>query len=225
MPSFVNMTGPGTAVITDDAAAAIVAQTSALTGVITAQVALLIGPPGSVAKGTLNDIANKLELIAKQLSVLVEHSKNSSSFISDLSVAQSALVNLQQESNIIQTMAVSDQIDTNRFQTQVTNEALDRAGIPRPVMPSFLDTLKEILKKVKDFNVLVEAEGLIKSATDKLTGLLKEQLKSFDAAFGISEYIKKKLALIKSALTPPSPKQVRDAIEAKTVVDWTNSGC
>jgi hypothetical protein len=224
MPSFVSMTGPGTAVVTDDAAVAITAQTAALTGALTAQVALLIGTPVSPLPGTLSSINLKLELIAKQLSVLVEHSKISSASISDLSVAQSALVNLQQESNMIQTMAVSDQIDTNRFQTQVTNEALDRAGIPRPKMPPFLDTLKETIKKIKDFNVLVEAEGLMKSATDKLTGLLKEQLKLFDASFGISEYIKKKLAVIKSALTPPSPKQVRDAIEAKTVVDWSNVG-
>jgi hypothetical protein len=224
MPSFVSMTGPGTAVVTDDAAVAITAQTAALTGALTAQVALLIGTPVSPLPGTLSSINLKLELIAKQLSVLVEHSKTSSASISDLSVAQSALVNLQQESNMIQTMAVSDQIDTNRFQTQVTNEALDRAGIPRPKTPPFLDTLKETIKKIKDFNVLVEAEGLMKSATDKLTGLLKEQLKLFDASFGISEYIKKKLAVIKSALTPPSPKQIRDAIEAKTVVDWSNVG-
>jgi hypothetical protein len=224
MPSFVSMTGPGTAVITDDAAVAITAQTAALTGALATQVAILIGTPVSPLPGSLSSINLKLELIAKQLSVLVEHSKTSSASITDLSVAQSALVNLQQESNIMQSMAVCDQMDTNRYQTQVTNEALDRAGIPRPVMPPFLDTLKEIIKKIKDFNVLVEAEGLMKSATDKLTGLLKEQLKIFDAAFGISEYVKKKLAVIKSALTPPSPKQVRDAIEAKTAVDWSNVG-
>ena len=224
MPSFVTMTGPGTAVVTDDAALAITAQTAALTGALATQVGILIGTPVSPLPGTLSSINLKLELIAKQLSVLVEHSKTSSASISDLSVAQSALVNLQQESNIMQSMAVCDQMDTNRYQTQVTNEALDRAGIPRPVMPPFLDTLKETIKKIKDFNVLAEAEGLMKSATDKLTGLLKEQLKTFDAAFGISEYVKKKLAVIKSALTPPSPKQVRDAIEAKTAVDWSNVG-
>ena len=222
MPSFVTMTGPGTATVTDDAALAITAQTSALTAAITGAVGTLIG--SSVIPGTLGAIDNKLDLIANQLTGLADNADILSKTVSDLKSSQAALVSLQQESNIMQTMAVSDQIDTNRFQTQVTNEALDRAGIPRPKTPPFLDTLKETIKKIKDFNVLVEAEGLMKSATDKLTGLLKEQLKLFDASFGISEYIKKKLAVIKSALTPPSPKQIRDAIEAKTVVDWSNVG-
>ena len=222
MPSFVTMTGPGTATVTDDAALAITAQTATLSAAIEAAVLQLIG--SSIIPGTLGAIDNKLDLIANQLTGLADNADILSKTVSDLKSSQAALVSLQQESNIMQTMAVSDQIDTNRFQTQVTNEALDRAGIPRPKTPPFLDTLKETIKKIKDFNVLVEAEGLMKSATDKLTGLLKEQLKSFDAAFGISEYIKKKLAVIKSALTPPSPKQVRDAIEAKTVVDWSNVG-
>jgi hypothetical protein len=222
MPSFVTMTGPGTATVTDDAALAITAQTATLSAAIEAAVLQLIG--SSIIPGTLGAIDNKLDLIANQLTGLADNADILSKTVSDLKSSQAALVSLQQESNIMQTMAVSDQIDTNRFQTQVTNEALDRAGIPRPTMPPFLDTLKETIKKIKDFNVLVEAEGLMKSATDKLTGLLKEQLKLFDASFGISEYIKQKLAVIKSAITPPSPKQVRDAIEAKTAVDWSNVG-
>jgi hypothetical protein len=217
MPSFVTMTGPGTATVTDDAALAITAQTSALTAAITGAVGTLIG--SSVIPGTLGAIDNKLDLIANQLTGLADNADILSKTVSDLKSSQAALVSLQQESNIMQTMAVSDQIDTNRFQTQVTNEALDRAGIPRPKMPPFLDTLKETLKKVKDFNVLVEAEGLMKSATDKLTSLVKEQLTSFDKTFGITEWIKQKTEALKAAILP-STRKAKAAIESKTKVTW-----
>ena len=218
MPTFVNLTGPGTAVITDDAAVAITAQTAALTAAIEAAVIQLIG--ASVIPGTLGSIDNKLELIASQLVAVADHADALSLTVNDMKTAQSSLVSLQQESNIMQSMAVCDQMDTNRFQTQVTNEALDRAGIPRPKMPPFLDTLKENLKKIKDFNVLVETEGLIKDATDKLTGLVKEQLKAFDATFGISDWIKQKTQALKAAILP-STRKAKAAIEAKTTVTWT----
>jgi len=220
MPSFVSMTGPGTAVVTDDAAVAITAQTTALTAAITAAVATLIGPPGSVAKGTLNDVANKLDLIASQLVAIADFADALTLSVNDIKIAQSSMVSLQQESNIMQSMAVSDQLDTNRFQTQVTNEALDRAGIPRPTMPPFLDTLKETLKKVKDFNILAEAEGLMKSATNKLTGLVKEQITTFDATFGISDWIKQKTQALKAAILP-STRKAKAAIESKTIVTYT----
>jgi len=217
MPSFVTMTGPGTATVTDDAALAITAQTATLSAAIQAAVLQLIG--SSIIPGTLGAIDNKLDLIANQLTGLADNADILSKTVSDLKSSQAALVSLQQESNIMQTMAVSDQIDTNRFQTQVTNEALDRAGIPRPKMPPFLDTLKETLKKVKDFNVLVEAEGLIKSGTEKLTSLVKEQLTSFDKTFGITEWIKQKTEALKAAILP-STRKAKAAIESKTKVTW-----
>jgi hypothetical protein len=217
MPSVVTMTGPGKAVVTDDAALAITAQTAALTAAIQAAVLQLIGT--SIIPGTLGSIDNKLELIAKQLVAVADLAEVLSLSANEIKTAQSSMVSLQQESNIMQSMAVSDQLDTNRFQTQVTNEALDRAGIPRPKMPPFLDTLKETLKKVKDFNILVEAEGLMKSATNKLTSLVKEQIGSFDATFGISDWIKQKTQALKAAILP-STRQAKAAIEARTKVTW-----
>jgi len=217
MPSVVTMTGPGTAVVTDDAALAITAQTAALTAAIQAAVLQLIGT--SIIPGTLGSIDNKLELIAKQLVAVADLAEVLSLSANEIKTAQSSMVSLQQESNIMQSMAVSDQLDTNRFQTQVTNEALDRAGIPRPKMPPFLDTLKETLKKVKDFNILVEAEGLMKSATNKLTSLVKAQITAFDATFGISDWIKQKTQALKAAILP-STRQAKAAIEAKTKVTW-----
>jgi hypothetical protein len=175
------------------------------------------GFEGPVEPGTLASIANKLNLIAKLLSEWVELVKIQSQQINDTAIAKSSMVSLSTEENIIQSFEISDQISTNNYYKIASGET--------PTLPSWKEIIKETLKKVKDFNVLVEAEGLIKSASDKLTELVKDQLKIFDAKFGITEWFKYKVAAIKSALTPPSPKQVRDAIEAKTVVDWTNSGC
>jgi hypothetical protein len=217
MPTFVNMTGPGTAVVTDDAAAAITAQTAALTAQIEKSFLTLIGT--STIPGTLGAIDNKLELIAEKLTEVLGAAKGLSKTVIDIKSSQAAMVSLQQEANIVQQMAVCDQMDTNRIQTQVTYEALDRAGIPRPVLPPILDVFKETLKKVKDFNLIVEAEGLIKSGTDKLTGLVKVQITAFDDAFGITEWIKQQTDVLKTAILPSADK-AKAAIESKTKVTW-----
>jgi hypothetical protein len=174
------------------------------------------GFEGPVLPGTLASIDNKLGLIAKLLGDWAELVKSQSQQVNDAAVTKASMVSLYTEKNIIQSSKVSDQISTNNYYKIANGET--------PTLPTWKEIIKENFKKIKDFNIQVETQGLIKSATDKLTGLLKEQLKTFDASFGISEYIKQKLAVIKSAITPPSPKQVRDAIEAKTAVDWSNVG-
>ena len=174
------------------------------------------GFEGPAKPGTLASIDNKLGLIAKLLGDWAQQVKTQSEQINDTAIAKSSMVSLNTEKNIIQSAEVSDQISTNNYYKIANGET--------PTLPSWKEIIKETFKKIKDFNIQVEAEGLIKSASDKLTGLVKDQLKIFDAKFGITEWIKYKVATIKSAITPPSPKQVRDAIEAKTAVDWSNVG-
>jgi len=219
MPSFVKMTGPGEAVITDDAAVEIAKQTTIIAAAITTAVNDLKGIPGtgSASPGTFEDIANKLDLIAKHLIAIAGTSDTLSKAVVDIKAKQSALVSLQQESNIMQAMAVCDQMDTNRTQTQISYEALDRAGIPRPKLPPILDIFKETLEKYKTFNLMVETEGLIKSGTDKLTGLVKVQMTAFDDAFGITAFLKEKAEVLKTALLP-STRGAQAAIESKTKV-------
>ena len=219
MPSFVNMTGPGTAVITDDAATEIALQTEILAAAITTAVKDIKGIPGtgSADPGSLGDIANKINLVSNQLIAIANASNALGKTVIDIKTAQSTLVSLQQESNIAQLMALCDQMETNRIQTQVTYEALDRAGIPRPKLPPILDIFKETLEKYKTFNLMVEAEGLIKSGTDKLTGLVKVQITAFDEAFGITEYFKQQAEILKAAILP-SVRGAKAAVEAETKV-------
>ena len=122
------------------------------------------------------------------------------------------MVSINTEKNILQSAKVSDQIYTNHFYKIANGET--------PVLPSFKESLKETLKKVKDFNILAEAEGLMKSATNKLTGLVKEQITTFDATFGISDWIKQKIETLKADILP-STRKAKAAIESKTIVTYT----
>ena len=184
-------------------------QTIETPAVMQAAILQLIGT--SIIPGTLASLDNKLDLIANQLADLADILDDLSRTIDQLKTNKNSMVSINTEKNILQSAKVADQINTNHFYKIANGET--------PVLPSFKESLKETLKKIKDFNVLVETEGLMKSATDKLTSLVKEQITSFDKTFGITEWIKQKTGTLKAA-TLPSTRKARAAIESKTKVTW-----
>jgi hypothetical protein len=188
----------------------VTASTAATVASIEATILQLIGT--SIIPGTLGAIDNKLELIAKQLVDLADILENLSKSMNQYKINMNSMISINTEKNILQSTKVSDQINNNYFYKIADGET--------PELPSFKESLKENLKKIKDFNVLVETESLIKSATNKLTSLVKEQIGSFDTTFGISDWIKQKIETLKVAILPSTRKTVA-AIEAKTKVTWT----
>jgi hypothetical protein len=216
MPTFVNMTGPGTAVVTDDAAAAITLQTEALSLAITGAVATLIGPPGSVVKGTLNDIANKLDAINGNLSLMARESKAMSAAIGKVETATAATASAARLSTAIQSVAATDQMMTNERQKQVTNEALTRAGIKLPVLPDFEKIAEEKIKDALNFNAMMKAQGMITKALEDITEELQNYFKLVAKEFGITKYIQDKIDALKALV--PDPALAAKKLQADTVV-------
>ena len=187
----------------------VTASTAARVASIETTILQLIGT--SIIPGTLASLDNKLDLIAKQLAELADILDDLSRTIDQLKTSKNSMVSVNSEKNILQSAKVANQINTNHFYKIANGET--------PELPSFKDSLKENLKKFKDFNVIVETEGLMKSATSKLTELTKDQMKSFDATFGITEWIKQKTETLKAAILP-STRKAKAAIESKTTVTW-----
>jgi len=158
MPTTVTMTGPGSAVVTDDAAAAITLQTTALTGVIsgiaTAQIGTVITP------GTLLYL---LADINTTLGIIKDSDDRIAKAVSDLNSAIGSLASAQVKSNQIQEMAAANQITTNNFQMQVTKEALIRADLPLPTLPSPKEQLETAVKEGLSLNVVSAASGAVTS--------------------------------------------------------------
>jgi hypothetical protein len=167
------------------------------------------GFEGPAEPGTLASISNKLNLISLQLEEISDILDTLTRLMNQYKINMNSMVSINTEKNILQSAKVSDQIYTNHFYKIANGET--------PVLPSFKELLKETLKKIKDFNVLVETEGLIKSGTVKLTGLVKVQMTEFDATFGITEYFKQKAQVLKAAILP-STRKAKAAIESKTIV-------
>jgi len=216
MPSFVTMTGPGTATVTDDASAAIAAQTIALEASIAAAVLAITGKGGSVMEGTLSDIANKLAAINGNLSQIAGNSTAMAASMSKVETATAATAAAARKSNSIQLAAATDQMMTNEYQKQVTNEALTRAGITLPVLPDFEKIIKEKIKDALNFNTMIKTEGMISQALEDTTEELQNYFKQMAAAFGITKYIQDKIDALKALI--PDPKLAVKYLQAKTIV-------
>ena len=129
MPSVVTMTGPGTATVTDDAAVAIFNQTIAQTAAFDS-IILQIGStevPGTLLailsgiNSSLANIADADKLIAKKLS--------------DLNISTGSIAVAQSSLTAVTAMAAASTVEQNNFQKQAATEALQRAGLPPPVLP------------------------------------------------------------------------------------------
>jgi hypothetical protein len=222
MPSFVQMTGPGTATITDDAAVAITAQTAALEAAITAAVLAITGKGGSVMEGSLSDIANKLNAISGSLAQMVSNSTAMAASMSKVETATAATASAARQANNIQLAAVTDQVTTNEFQKQVTKEALTRAGISLPVLPDFETTIKEKIKEASSFRTMMKVEGMVNQALEDTTEELQNYFKQMAKDFGITKYIQDKIDSLKALV--PDPKAAVKFIQSKTIVTSQSYG-
>jgi len=184
MPTVVTLTGPGTATVTDDAAAAIILQTAELErfrAVVANNVGVMVDLKKEIS--ALSDACNTL--------------KTSIGSIATMSAGTNAIIAMQ----------AANQIKTNNFQVQATKEALARTDQPVPVEP----TVKEQLTTaVKDSAVLMEtaqAEGAITNQINVMIGSFTTWIGGFLPSFtDVGEWIKRKyLAVIQP--NPPSNAQ------------------
>jgi len=213
MPTFVNMTGPGTAEIIDDAAAAILAQTGALTTAIGEAVVLLRGVPTSPNDGTLVSIDTKLYHINYNIARIADASKPISDQMKKLSVDISGLGTAINSSLALQAMSVASQVKTDNFQTQVTKDALARAGLPAPVMPTLKQQFETAVKDGLEFNAIARATGAI---TTFLTNTLSD-IAAWAAGTAVYKTVDKWLSDIKDSILSvevPSLETIASKAEA-----------
>lgn len=157
MPSVVTMTGPGSATVTDDAAVAIAAQTTALTAANTALIAA-IGPVGPAVPGTLK---GTLAAINDNLGRIADQDKAIAKALSDLQIAVGTMSVAASNNNATNTILAANQIETNNFQTAVTKDALERAGLPLPKMATLEEQLKTSVENGILFSTVSRVSGAI----------------------------------------------------------------
>lgn len=159
MPSLITLTGPGTATIVDDAAAAIVAQTAAQTaasGLLLSQIILINGA---------------IVQINSNVTRLADMSKSISSSVYNLNIAIGSLSAATSSNNALQSVMAANQIQTNNFQVQATKEALERTDQPVPTMPPIKDQLTTAVRDAVSFGTAVRASSLV---TDQINHMVSE---------------------------------------------------
>jgi hypothetical protein len=196
MPSVVTLTGPGSATVTDDAAAAIVLQTVVLTEI----------------RNIAGNNANVMVDLKKEISAL-------SDACNTLKTSIGSIATMSAGTNAIIAMQAANQIQTNNFQVQATKEALERTGQPVPVPPPVAEQIKTA---VKDSSVLMEvgqAEGAIVNQINVMAGNFVTWVGSFLPSFtDVSGWIKRKFQAV---LQPNPPSNTQDALTKQNNIAGT----
>jgi hypothetical protein len=196
MPTTVTQQGPGTWTIIDDAAAAITAQTAAVTSTMTANNTALIAELVFI-DAAINQINNNL-------SALVDRSTLLTKAISDLEATSSVSAAGQSSLNALQATAIANQIKTNNFQMAATREALIRTGQPEPVLPTFDLQLEESVRDAISLNTISIAQGTVTSFINSTISNTGALIAGTEAYKGISAWLTRQKDTLVAALIPPS---------------------
>jgi len=206
MPITGTMTGPGTVTITDDAAAAIQAQTVA----IVAQNRLLIA-----AQNQINNAVN----------TIADRSENSSKTLSDLNIAIAGIAVSLSKMNILIAASASNQIKTNNFQVQATKDALTRSGQPLPEMPPITEQLSETVSDSLSMNAAVTASGVLTSYIQDSATAIGQWIASTVVYTTVEKWVSEQFDSLTSSLVPPSPRTVESNVKSMAgIPDISNIG-
>ena len=215
MPSFVTMTGPGTATVTDDAAVAIAAQTTALTAALVTFTTAIKGVPSTPTGGTLTAIDADLSSISKSIARIADTEITIAGQLQSLNIALAGLTSATSNNTSVQTMLAVNQIKTNNFQVAVTKDGLKAAGVPEPVMPTIIEQIQLAINEALEFASLARVAGFF---TDTLNGIITG-ISTFITGTEVYKTVAAKLEEFKQALLvilPPSTASIAAAIETKT---------
>lgn len=193
MPSVVTMTGPGTATITDDAAAAIALQTSQQ----------LIW--NAKIFGALAQINNSLQTIK-------DNSKITAKATSDLQIAIASVATATSSATVIKAAEASSNIKKNNFDMAVTTAALERTGQPVPETPPMADQIKETVKDSMTMNGIAVAEGAVTNFVTTQAASIATWIVETEVYRGATEFLKRAKDTLISAVFPPSPAAVQSSV-------------
>jgi hypothetical protein len=189
MPSVVTMTGPGTATVTDDAAAAILLQNSQQ----------LIWNTKIFA--ALSQINNSLQTIK-------DNSKVTAKATSDLQIAIASVATATSSATVIKAAEASSNIKKNNFEMQVTKASLEKTGQEVPKEPPMVEQIKEVVKDSMTMNSIAVAEGAVTNFITTQAASIATWIVETEVYRGITEYVKKAKDTLLTAIFPPTPAAV-----------------
>jgi hypothetical protein len=201
MPSVVTLSGPGSAIVTDDAGAAILAQTAALSAELVFIDANLSHINANVAR-----IADNSAAIGKA--------------VSDLNAAIGSLAAAQNKSNMYQATMAANQIVTNNFQMAVTKQGLEATGQPVPLLPNFSEMIKTEISNAVTFNQLSIAQGAVTQFINSSIADIGTWIAGTAVYQTVSSWVKSATASLLS-IFPSSPKSAASVIKAAAGVKAT----
>jgi hypothetical protein len=186
------MTGPGTATVTDDAAAAILLQNSQQ----------LIWNTKIFA--ALSQINNSLQTIK-------DNSKVTAKATSDLQIAIASVATATSSATVIKAAEASSNIKKNNFEMQVTKASLEKTGQEVPVEPPMVEQIKEVVKDSMTMNAIAVAEGAVTNFITTQAASIATWIVETEVYRGIAEYVKKAKDTLLTAIFPPTPAAVESS--------------
>ena len=161
--SIVTVTIPfpgGTATMADSTAQAIIAQTTALSGLLSKQILFMEQNVGLAAIKTPGTFLSQLNVVADSLNdttiILSEILEGQKELVAQLGGLQTSINAVQGQiaaGVTTQQMAVADQIKNNKFQQLNTNASLERAELP-PVVVKPEDMATSISTAIQDIGAI-----------------------------------------------------------------------
>jgi hypothetical protein len=192
MPSVVTMTGPGTATVTDDAAAAIVLQT-------TQQAVFNV------------KFFTALAQINNTLQTLKDNSKITAKATSDLQIAIASVATATSSATVIKAAEASSNIKKNNFDMAVTKAALIKTGQEVPPEPAMSVQLKETITDSMTMNGIAVAEGAVTNFVTTQAASISTWILQTEVYRSITAYVTKAKDTLLLALFPPTPAAVESA--------------
>lgn len=190
------MTGPGTATIINDAAAAIALQTTALTAELV------------FIDAALNQINNNLSKLQAQAIA-------SNKQLSDIEIAILSVAAANTNQAVIQAAQAASVIQKNNFEVQATKDALKRTGQPEPVLPTPQEQLKEGIVNATVINTAASAQGAVIGFVQRQSATLITFISTTEVYTSIANWVKKQKDTLVAAIFPPTTDAV--ASNAKAV--------
>lgn len=192
MPSIVTMTGPGTATITDDAAAAIILQN-------TQQLFW-----NTKIFAALAQINNSLQTIK-------DNSKVTAKATADLQIAIASVATATSSATVIKAAEASSNIKKNNFDMAVTKATLVKTGQEVPVEPPMVTQLTEVVKDSMTMNAAAVAEGAITNFVTTQAASIATWIVQTEVYRGATEFLKRAKDTLVNAIFPPTPAAIQSA--------------
>ena len=186
MPTVATMTGPGTVTLTDDAAAAIVLQTTQ-----------------QLVWNT--KIFTALAQINNSLQTLKDNSKITAKATSDLQIAIASVATATSSATVIKAAEASSNIKKNNFDMAVTKAALIKTGQTVPPEPPMIDQIKETITDSMTMNSIAVSEGAVTNFVTTQAASISTWILQTETYRSITAYVTKAKDTLLLALFPPTP--------------------